>query len=159
MAEKSKIIIKKYPNRRLYNTQSSSYITTNDVKELVKGQEDFMVQDSKTGEDLTRSVLTQIIFEMETDKASELLSNKFLKQLIAFYDNDLGKFFTKYMEESMEYFTNNHKQIQEMTKNTSFNGANKIFEDISKKNNEVIENSFNFWGNFFPSFSQNNENK
>lgn len=98
------IIIKKYANRRLYDTQTSSYITQEDLFEMAKKGEDFEVKDVKTGEDLTRQVLTQIIFEEEGRKAVPLLPISFLRSLIRLYDNSMQSLVPHYLEQTIESF-------------------------------------------------------
>jgi len=98
------IIIKKYANRRLYDTQTSSYITQEDLFEMARKGEDFEVKDVKTGEDLTRQVLTQIIFEEESKKAVPLLPISFLRSLIRLYDNSMQSLVPHYLEQTIESF-------------------------------------------------------
>lgn len=95
------IVIKKYANRRLYNTDSSSYVTLEDLAEMVKADKDFVVQDAKSGTDITHSVLTQIIFDQES-KGENLLPIGFLRQLISFYDNSMKGLVPSYLEFSLE---------------------------------------------------------
>src|SRR6195952_1206782 len=100
------ITIKKYANRRLYNTGTSTYVTLEDLASMVKSGEDFVVYDAKTNEDITRSVLTQIIFEQENKEGTQnLLPINFLRQLIGFYGGAMQKFVPSYLEVSMESFT------------------------------------------------------
>tara|TARA_Y100001960_G_C14770577_1_gene879723 strand:- start:2546 stop:3049 length:504 start_codon:yes stop_codon:yes gene_type:complete len=98
------VIIKKYANRRLYDTQTSSYITQDDLFEMAKKGENFEVKDVKTGEDLTRQVLTQIIFEEEGKKAVPLLPISFLRSLIRLYDNSMQSLVPHYLEHTIESF-------------------------------------------------------
>src|SRR6185312_1488774 len=104
------VIIKKYANRRLYNTQTSSYVTLDHLAAMVKEGTEFEVQDARTGEDITRSVLTQIIFEEEA-KGQNLLPIKFLRQLIRFYGDSLQAFVPGYLDMSMESFTKNQGEL------------------------------------------------
>lgn len=117
MAEKAgqdgaAIKIKKYANRRLYNTATSSYVTLEHLCQMVKDGTDFVVEDAKTGEDITRSVLTQIIFEEES-KGQNLLPIQFLRQLIRFYDDSLQTLVPGYLEMSMEAFARNQEQMRQ----------------------------------------------
>lgn len=117
MAEKAgqdgaAIKIKKYANRRLYNTATSSYVTLEHLCQMVKDGTDFVVEDAKTGEDITRSVLTQIIFEEES-KGQNLLPIQFLRQLIGFYDDSLQTLVPGYLEMSMEAFSRNQDQMRQ----------------------------------------------
>ena len=109
MSQKTGIaIVKKYPNRRLYNTATSVYVTLDDLCQMIKQGEDFKVQDAKTGDDITRSVLTQIIVEQDT-KGENLLPISFLKQLISFYDDQMRHVLPSYLEEAMSQFHNNQE--------------------------------------------------
>src|ERR1700742_1158961 len=103
--DKQPITIKKYANRRLYNTGTSTYVTLEDLATMVKNGEEFAVYDAKTGEDITRSVLTQIIFEQEKKEGQNLLPIKFLRQLIGFYGDSMQKFVPPYLEVSLESFS------------------------------------------------------
>jgi len=98
------VTIKKYANRRLYNTDTSSYVTLDDLAEMVRAERDFIVHDAKTGEDLTHAVLTQIIVEQES-KGQNLLPIRFLRQLIRFYGNSIEKIVPSYLEFSMDSLT------------------------------------------------------
>ncbi|MDA8049218.1 MAG: polyhydroxyalkanoate synthesis repressor PhaR [Rhodospirillales bacterium] len=104
------VVVKKYANRRLYNTESSSYITLDTLAEMVRGGRDFVVYDAKTGEDITRSVLTQIIVE-EENKGRALLPTSFLRHLIAFYGDSLQNLVPRYLEQAMASFA---RQQQDM---------------------------------------------
>ena len=105
------IIIKKYANRRLYYTQTSSYVTLEHLCEMVKEGVEFEVRDARTGEDITRTVLAQIIFD-EENKGQHLLPIQFLRQLIRFYGDSLQTFVPSYLELSMENFTKNQEDMR-----------------------------------------------
>ena len=105
-------IIKKYPNRRLYDTEISSYITIEDVRQLIVDGESFEVRDAKTGEDLTRQVLLQIITEHEQD-GQPMLSTQLLSQLIRFYGDSLQGFMGNYLERSMQVFLEQQQQFRQ----------------------------------------------
>ena len=107
----SPVVIKKYANRRLYNTQTSSYVTLDHLAQMVKEGTEFEVHDARTGEDITRSVLTQIIFEEEA-KGQNLLPIRFLRQLIRFYGDSLQAFVPGYLDMSMESFTKNQEAMR-----------------------------------------------
>jgi polyhydroxyalkanoate synthesis repressor PhaR len=109
--EDGRIVIKKYANRRLYNTASSSYVTLEHLSEMVKQNVDFVVYDAKTNEDITRSVLTQIIFEEESQGQS-LLPIQFLRQLIGFYGNSMQSFLPSYLELSLSSFTQQQERLR-----------------------------------------------
>src|SRR5690349_24623981 len=106
-----RVVIKKYANRRLYNTVSSSYVTLEHLADMVKKNVDFVVYDAKTNEDITRTVLTQIIFEEESQGQS-LLPIQFLRQLIGFYGNSMQAFLPSYLELSLSTFTQQQEQMR-----------------------------------------------
>jgi polyhydroxyalkanoate synthesis repressor PhaR len=106
-------VIKKYANRRLYNTGTSTYVTLEDLAKMVKKGEDFAVQDAKTGEDITHSVLTQIIFEQESKTGNTLLPVSFLRQLISFYGDQMQMVVPTFLEQSMHAFTEQQTQMRE----------------------------------------------
>ncbi|TYT25041.1 polyhydroxyalkanoate synthesis repressor PhaR [Luteimonas viscosa] len=105
-------IIKKYPNRRLYDTEISSYITIEDVRQLIVDGEEFEVRDAKSGDDLTRSVLLQIIAEHESD-GEPVLSTQLLSQIIRFYGDSLQGFMGSYLERSMQAFLDQQQQFRQ----------------------------------------------
>lgn len=105
-------VIKKYPNRRLYDTEISSYITIEDVRQLIVDGEDFEVRDAKTGEDLTRQVLLQIITEHEQD-GQPMLSTQLLSQIIRFYGDSLQGFMGTYLDRSMQTFLEQQQQFRQ----------------------------------------------
>ena len=107
------IVIKKYANRRLYNTGTSTYVTLDDLAQMVKRGEDFAVQDAKSGDDITHSVLTQIIFEQESKNGNTLLPISFLRQLISYYGDQMQAFVPSYLEQSMHAFGDQQSQIRE----------------------------------------------
>ncbi len=113
--ESSVRVLKKYPNRRLYDTQSSSYITLADVKRMVLGAEDFVVRDAKTGEDLTRSILLQIILEEETGGVP-IFSTQMLSQIIRFYGHAMQGMMGSYLEKNLQTFTDIQQRIAEQSK-------------------------------------------
>ena len=134
------IIIKKYANRRLYNTSTSSYVTLDHLCQMVKDGINFTVHDAKTGEDITRSVLTQIIVEEEA-KGEHLLPIGFLRQIIGFYgDNIKGMMIPQYLEHSMKTFAENQDQLQSYFQET----MGKIFpfgslDEIGKQNLAMLQ--------------------
>ena len=135
------ITIKKYANRRLYNTKTSSYVTLDHLAEMIKDNENFVVVDAKSGEDLTRSVLTQIIVEQEA-KGQNLLPVKFLRQIIGFYGDSLGGVLPRYLEQSMEAFSQNEHHMREAMQN-AFKGffPTAQFEDMAKQNLAMFESA------------------
>ncbi|MFZ2853660.1 MAG: polyhydroxyalkanoate synthesis repressor PhaR [Rhodocyclaceae bacterium] len=113
MSEQSRLI-KKYPNRRLYDTKTSAYITLSDVRDLVLGTENFKVLDAKTGEDLTRNILLQIILEEET-AGVPLFTTDLLSQMIRFYGHAMQGMLGKYLETNIKSFTDFQKKLQEQS--------------------------------------------
>lgn len=111
-------ILKKYPNRRIYDTSSSSYITIHDIKKMVLGYETFKVIDSKTGDDLTRATLLQIITELENEGRESLLTNKVLMELIRFYGDNMSGVLGKYIEQALCTIIGQQDKIREKLKNT-----------------------------------------
>lgn len=105
-------IIKKYPNRRLYDTEISSYITIEDVRQLIVDGEEFEVRDAKSGDDITRSVLLQIISEQESD-GDPVLSTQLLSQIIRFYGDSMQGFMGNYLERSMQVFLDQQQQFRQ----------------------------------------------
>jgi len=132
-------VVKKYANRRLYNTATSSYVTLDDLSKMVRLGQEFVVYDAKTGEDLTRSVLTQIILE-EDSKGRNLLPISFLRQVISFYDDNLRAFLPRYLELSMENFARNQEQIRRYIEGTfgSFFPMGQ-FEDMARQNMALFQ--------------------
>ena len=110
------VVIKKYANRRLYNTQSSSYITLEDLARMTRNGVDFVVLDAKTGNDITHSILTQIIMEEEASGGEQMLPVNFLRQLIAMYGNSMQAMMPQYLEASMANFHANQGKLQEAWK-------------------------------------------
>ncbi len=137
---KAPITIKKYANRRLYNTATSSYVTLDHLCEMVKQGQEFNVYDAKTNQDITRSVLTQIIFE-EENKGQHLLPIQFLRQLIGFYGDQMGAVVPRYLEVSMESFSRNQEEIRGRMATL---GAQpfKIFEDMTRQNITLFQETW-----------------
>ncbi|MGH1377253.1 MAG: polyhydroxyalkanoate synthesis repressor PhaR [Alphaproteobacteria bacterium] len=139
-------VIKKYANRRLYDTGRSSYVTLDDLREMVQEGHDFVVVDAKSGEDLTRGVLTQIIADKEASDET-LLPTNFLRTLIGFYDNNAQDMLPNYLEQTMNIFAQNQEQMQEqfsksfgqIPKMDEMFTNNKNMEDLARKNMEMFE--------------------
>lgn len=139
-------VIKKYANRRLYNTGTSTYVTLDDLAQMVKRGEDFTVQDAKSGDDITHSVLTQIIFEQESKNGNTLLPISFLRQLISYYGDQMQTFVPSYLEQSMHAFGEQHSKIREhmaktlgdtpLAKNLSV--PMQLMEEQIKRNTEIF---------------------
>lgn len=137
------ITIKKYPNRRLYDTSKSQYVNLEAIKELVMLHQEFEVLDSKTGEDLTKSILLQIISEQEGNEQQALLTQSVLKQLIRFYGSDLQVFMRQYLEQSISTFLERQDAMQGMMK--EFMGASPL-----NVFNQFMEQNMAMWRGFPP---------
>ncbi len=137
------VVIKKYANRRLYNTQTSSYVTLDHLCEMVKEGIEFEVRDARTGEDITRSVLTQIIFEEEA-KGQNLLPIRFLRQLIRLYGDSLQAFVPGYLDLSMESVANNQEDMRKRVADT-FGGGTQVFENMARQNLAIFERAMNMF--------------
>jgi polyhydroxyalkanoate synthesis repressor PhaR len=132
------VIVKKYANRRLYNTATSSYVTLDDLAQLIKEGGDFVAHDAKTGEDITRSVLTQIIVEQE-QKGQNLLPISFLRQLISFYGDSMQFLVPGYLEQAMVAFHRNQEQIRKSLQATFGIFPFGQFEEMGKQNMALFE--------------------
>ena len=132
------IVVKKYANRRLYNTATSSYVTLDDLAKLIKDGGDFTVHDAKTGEDITRSVLTQIIVEQE-QKGTNLLPINFLRQLISFYGDNMQFLVPSYLEQAMVAFAKNQEQMRDNLRATFGMFPFGQFEEMGKQNMAMFE--------------------
>jgi len=117
-SETKPVVIKKYANRRLYHTGSSTYVTLEDLAAMVRTGEDFVVYDAKTGEDITRSVLTQIIFEEENKQGQHLLPVTFLRQLIRFYGDSMQALVPRYLEFSIDNLARDQQKLREAMSQT-----------------------------------------
>jgi polyhydroxyalkanoate synthesis repressor PhaR len=142
------IIIKKYANRRLYNTQTSSYVTLDHLAQMVKDGQEFEVRDARTGEDITRSVLTQIIFEEEA-KGQNLLPIQFLRRLIRFYGDSLQAFVPGYLDMSMESFTKNQDAMKNRIAE-AFGGGTTAIEALTRQNLAMFERAMKMFQPFAP---------
>lgn len=141
MPEKNEpVTIKKYANRRLYNTGTSTYVTLEDLAHMVRREEEFVVQDAKTGEDITHSVLTQIIFELENNKNGQnLLPISFLRQIISYYGDQMEMAVPSFLEQSMQVFAKEQERMREQMQNAfGGKGINKLM-DISIPMNLIEE--------------------
>ncbi|MBU6497022.1 MAG: polyhydroxyalkanoate synthesis repressor PhaR [Rhodospirillales bacterium] len=146
-AELPPVVVKKYANRRLYNTESSSYITLDTLAEMVRGGRNFVVYDAKTGEDITRSVLTQIIVEEES-KGRALLPTGFLRQLIGFYGDSLQGLVPNYLEQALASFSQQQAQMREAMKQTMGNFFPFGVEEISRQNTAMLERAMSLFTPF-----------
>jgi polyhydroxyalkanoate synthesis repressor PhaR len=144
------VTIKKYANRRLYNTGTSTYVTLEDLATMVKNGEDFAVFDAKTGDDITRSVLTQIIFEQENKEGTQnLLPIKFLRQLIGFYGGAMQKFVPSYLEVSLESFSREQEKFrQQISQAFGATPFGPIMEEQVRRNMEMFKQAFSMFTPF-----------
>lgn len=138
------VVVKKYANRRLYNTESSSYVTLEDLAKMIRDGREFVVYDAKSGEDITRSVLTQIIVEEEA-KGGQLLPESFLRQLIGFYGGSMQSVVPKYLEATMQGFARQQDEIRR-------NMANALkpfsFEEMGRQNLAMMERAMSLFSPF-----------
>jgi polyhydroxyalkanoate synthesis repressor PhaR len=144
------VVIKKYANRRLYNTATSAYVTLDHLSQMVKDKTDFVVYDAKTGEEITRSVLTQIIFEEESKGGQTLLPIPFLRQLISFYGDSLQGVVPQYLEMSMTQFARNQDQMRRYLQNAFGFNPFQQFEQMGKQNMALFENAMRMFNPFRP---------
>ncbi len=152
--ESGSITIKKYANRRLYNTAESCYVTLDDLATMVQSGVQFTVHDAKSGDDITRSVLTQIIVEQEA-KGNNLLPTGFLRQLISYYGDNLQGLVPQYLDMTMQSFSKNHEQMHSYLENT-LGGIYPFssFEDMGRKNMAIFENAMSMMTPFQPPGSE-----
>jgi len=150
MAEDKKepVTIKKYANRRLYNTGTSTYVTLEDLAAMVKTGEDFVVFDAKTGEDITRSVLAQIIFEQENKEGQSLLPIAFLRQLIRFYGDSMQMLVPRFLEASIDSLSKEQGKFREQITQAFGVGGFGPFEDQVRRNMEMFEKTFAMFAPF-----------
>ncbi|MCG6858119.1 MAG: polyhydroxyalkanoate synthesis repressor PhaR [Salaquimonas sp.] len=140
------IMIKKYANRRLYNTGSSTYVTLEDLATMVKAGEEFVVQDAKSGEDITRSVLAQIIFDQEGKEGQNLLPIAFLRQIIKFYGDSMQAMIPSYLEHSMNSFAHEQEKLREQM-SKAFGGMGNLgtMEEQVRRNMEMFQKAMNMF--------------
>lgn len=150
------VVIKKYANRRLYNTGTSTYVTLEDLAEMVKKGEDFTVQDAKSGDDITHPVLTQIIFELENKEGQNMLPIPFLRQLISFYGDQMQMIVPSFLEQSMTAFAKEQERFREQMK-AAFGKTPmdvmrmapiKVLEDQTRRNIELFQNAMRMFTPF-----------
>jgi polyhydroxyalkanoate synthesis repressor PhaR len=142
--------IKKYANRRLYNTGTSTYVTLEDLAAMVKEGEDFLVYDAKTGDDITRSVLAQIIFEQENKAGQNLLPTTFLRQLIRFYGDSMQMVVPRYLEQSIDTLTREQEKFRKQLTSTFSVGPFAPLEEHVRRNMELFERTFSMFKPFVP---------
>jgi polyhydroxyalkanoate synthesis repressor PhaR len=142
--------IKKYANRRLYNTGTSTYVTLEDLAAMVKNGEDFLVYDAKTGDDITRSVLAQIIFEQENKAGQNLLPTTFLRQLIRFYGDSMQMVVPKYLEQSIDTLTREQEKFRKQMADTFSGTPFAPLEEHVRRNMELFQQTFSMFKPFVP---------
>jgi polyhydroxyalkanoate synthesis repressor PhaR len=142
------VTIKKYANRRLYNTGTSTYVTLEDLASMVKAGEDFLVNDAKTGEDITRSVLAQIIFEQENKEGQSLLPIAFLRQLIRFYGDSMQMLVPRYLEVSIDSLTREQEKFRQQMAQAFGGGPFGALEEQARRNMEIFQRTFTMFTPF-----------
>lgn len=149
--KKEAVVIKKYANRRLYNTETSTYVTLEDLSKMVRSDRDFVVYDAKNGDDLTHQVLTQIIVWQEgREGAQTMLPIPFLRQLIRFYDDSIARMVPSYLQFSMENFTKEQSRLREQfaTAFTNPTAAFDFYQKQAQQNMAMFEQAMKMWGAF-----------
>jgi len=146
-APQSAVVIKKYANRRLYNTSTSTYVTLDDLSTMVKSGTDFLVYDAKTGEDITRSVLTQIIFE-EENKGTNLLPINFLRQLIRFYGDSMQAFVPGYLEFSLDNLGKEQEKFRAQMMEAWGQDPFKAMQDHAQRNMSMFSDAMKVFNPF-----------
>ena len=143
------VVVKKYANRRLYNTVTSSYVTLDDLCKMIKDGDEIIVYDAKNGDDITRGVLTQVIVEQESKGGQNLLPTSFLRQLIGFYGNSMQGLVPRYLDHAMQSFSNNQDQMRDYFR-TAMGGAFTFnaFEEMSKQNMSMFEQAMKMFSPF-----------
>src|SRR5262245_6294311 len=158
-AKDDPVVIKKYANRRLYNTGTSTYVTLEDLDEMVNKGEEFTVQDAKTGEDITHPVLTQIIFELENKEGQNMLPIPFLRQLISFYGDQMQMVVPSFLEQSMIAFAKEQERFREQMKTAigkspmdvmKLATPMKAIEEQTRRNIEMFQNAMRLFSPFPP---------
>jgi polyhydroxyalkanoate synthesis repressor PhaR len=153
--EKEPVTIKKYANRRLYNTGTSTYVTLEDLAAMVKSGEDFVVYDAKSGDDITRSVLAQIIFEQENKEGQSLLPIAFLRQLIRFYGDSMQMLVPRFLETSMQSFSQQQGKFRDQMAQ-AFGGVGLgPMEEQVRRNMEMFEKTFAMFSPFAAAAARN----
>lgn len=147
-AAQQPVIVKKYANRRLYNTESSSYVTLETLAEMVRKNRDFIVYDAKTGEDITRAVLTQIIVD-EEGKGHALLPVNFLRQLIGVYGSEMPQMMPNYLEQAVAHFIRQQETVRETMSKTLGSFMPPGMEDMSRKNLAIMERAMSVFKPFY----------
>ncbi|HQT67069.1 MAG: polyhydroxyalkanoate synthesis repressor PhaR [Rhodospirillales bacterium 20-60-12] len=152
------VVVKKYANRRLYNTESSSYITLDNLGQMVRDGRDFIVFDAKTGDDITRSVLTQIIVEEES-KGRAMLPTNFLRQIIGFYGDNLQSVVPRYLDQAMSSFTRQQQQMRSAMQQSLSPFLPPGIEEVSRQNMAMMERAMSLFTPFRPTEPSQAENQ
>jgi len=145
------VVIKKYANRRLYNTETSTYVTLEDLAKMVRGDRDFVVYDAKNGDDLTHAVLTQIIVEQESREGGQaLLPIPFLRQLIRFYDDSIARMVPSYLQFSLEHLAKEQSRFREQFASAFSNpaAAFDFYQQQARQNMAMFEQAMSMWASF-----------
>ena len=145
------VVIKKYANRRLYNTETSTYVTLDDLAKMVRGDRDFVVYDAKNGDDLTHAVLTQIIVEQESREGGQaLLPIPFLRQLIRFYDDSIARMVPSYLQFSLEHLAKEQVRFREQFASAFANpaAAFEFYQQQARQNMAMFEQAMSMWASF-----------
>ena len=149
--KKEAVVVKKYANRRLYNTETSTYVTLEDLATMVRSDRDFVVYDAKTGDDLTHAVLTQIIVEQESRQGGQtLLPIPFLRQLIRFYDDQMGRMVPGYLQFSLENLAKEQEKFRNHFTQALTNPATafEFYQEQARKNMAMFEQAIAMWSPF-----------
>ncbi len=149
--KKEAVVIKKYANRRLYNTETSTYVTLEDLAKMVRGDRDFVVYDAKNGDDLTHAVLTQIIVEQESREGGQaLLPIPFLRQLIRFYDDSIARMVPSYLQFSLEHLVKEQSRFREQLTSAFSNpaAAFEFYQQQARQNMAMFEQAMSMWTSF-----------
>ena len=141
------VVVKKYANRRLYNTDTSSYVTLEDLAQMVRSDRDFVVYDAKSNEDLTHAVLTQIIVEQES-KGQNLLPIPFLRQLIRFYDDSMGRLIPSYLQLSLDSLTKEQEKFRAKMNDTFGISGIELMQEQARKNFAAFEQALTMFSPF-----------
>jgi polyhydroxyalkanoate synthesis repressor PhaR len=148
-AKKEAVVIKKYANRRLYNTETSSYVTLEDLAQMVRLDREFVVCDAKTGDDLTHQVLTQIIVEQESRSGGQtLLPVPFLRQLIRFYDDSMARLVPGYLQMSLETLSREQERFRSQFTNAWGPSAFEAYQEQARRNLQLFEQAMKMWTPF-----------
>lgn len=146
-AQSPPVVVKKYANRRLYNTETSSYITLDNLADMIRAGRDFVVYDAKSGDDITRGVLTQIIVEEES-KGASMLPTAFLRQLIGFYGGNLQGVVPRYLDQAMSTFARQQTQVRQAVQQTISPFLPPGVEELSRQNLAMIERAMSLFNPF-----------